>query len=110
MRHLHVVPPGGQGTDPPKRRKYTRSSALLLTHDERRHLRVALHNLRRSLGTWPKVATALGVSQSVVAQSACKNAFKGSAVLAVRVAHASGLSVEAVLSGTIGEAGRCTSC
>jgi hypothetical protein len=100
----------GQGTDPPKRRRFARAPALVLQTEERRHLRAALHNLRRTLGSWARVASTLGVSLKAVEQASSKNSPKGGAALALLVARAAGTTVEALLRGTLGDADRCPTC
>ena len=102
---LRLVPPPseGKGSRTPKRRR--RRDVHSLTRDEQRHLRAALQNLRRAFGSWPCLADAMGVSLSTLAGSKA-----GSPGLALRAARASGMSVEAILSGTVSAAGRCSTC
>ncbi len=61
LRLVHPAP-GGQGTDPPRRRKGSHSPALMLTAEERQHLRTFLRNLARAFGSWPCLADAMGVA------------------------------------------------
>lgn len=107
LRLVHPAP-SGQATDPPARRRGSRSPALCLTSDERRHLRASLQNLRRAYGTWACLAMAMDVPMQTLTAAGQRG--KGSAMLAIRAAKAGGMSVEAVLGGTLNPAGRCTSC
>jgi hypothetical protein len=103
--------PAGQGIDPPGRRKGRHSSALNLSPTERRHLAAALHNLRRAFGTWACLADAMGVREDLLIKAASPQSPRpGSPALALLVARAAGMSVEAVLSGTLSAAGRCATC
>ncbi len=101
---LRLVPPPseGKGSRTPKRR---RREVHSLTHDEKRHLRAALQNLRRAYGTWACLAEVMGVSRNALVSN-----YEGSPGLALRAARAGGMSVEAVLSGTLSAAGRCEAC
>lgn len=101
---LRLVPPPseGKGSRTPKRR---RRDVHSLTHDERRHLRAALQNLRLAFGSWSCLADVMGVSlRALVSRE------HGSPGLALRAARAGGMSVEAVLGGTLSAAGRCETC
>jgi hypothetical protein len=108
LRLVHPAP-AGQGTGPSKRRKGARSRAFSLTPDEGRHLRAALQNLRRDAGTWAALAEMLGVSADGLAHAATQVG-KGGAALALRAAKLAGVSVEALLSGSLNAAGRCATC
>jgi hypothetical protein len=109
LRLVQPPPLAGQGTDPPARRKGRRSRAYYLTPDEARHLRAALHNLRRGAGTWPVLALMLDVSAPALVAAANRPG-KGSPGLALRAAKLAGISVEALLSGALNAAGRCPTC
>ena len=103
LRLVHPAP-AGQGTGTPKRR---RRSALSLTPDERRHLAAALHNLRRAFGTWACLADAMGMREELVKKGGAQ---RGSPALALAAARTAGVSVEAILGGTLSAAGRCATC
>ena len=105
LRLVHPPPPAGQGTDPPKRRRYTRAPSLFLSLEEARHLRASIRNIARAYGALSCLAEVMGVHQSVLTSKA-----RPSAALALAVARAGGTTVEAIISGTIPDAGRCTAC
>lgn len=100
-----VPPPGAQGQDPPARRRRGPSPALSLTIDESRHLRAAIVNAARAYGSHPCLAAAMGIPVSTL-----YNRKRHSAALALRLAAAAGISVEAVLGGKLSAAGRCAAC
>jgi hypothetical protein len=104
-----VPPPRGEGQDPPRRRKGIRSPALLLTREERSHLRAALQNLRRSFGTWRCLADAMGVREGTLTHAGGASSKAGPA-LALRAAKVAGASVESILTGSITLAGACPTC
>ena len=106
LRLVHPAPEG-QGPDTPKRR---RSSSLRLTADEVRHLAASLQNLRRAFGTWACLADAMGVRVKLIELAARHRNPKGSPALALRAAKVSGMSVEAILAGTLTAMGRCEAC
>ena len=108
LRLVHPAP-GGQGTDPPKRRKLSRSSALLFTPEEARHVRTFLRNTARAFGTWERFADALGVPVGTL-NKAYNPKRRPGGTLVIRAARLAGVSVEAVLSGTIATADRCATC
>lgn len=107
---LRLVHPAPVGQAPARRRKGLRSPQLALSAEEKRHLRIALHNLRRAFGTWACLADAIGVRENTLVSAARERAPLGSAALALRAAQVGGMSVEAVLSGTLSAAGKCESC
>lgn len=109
MLYLIKPPSGGEPTDPPRKRGCL-SPALSLTNDEVRHLRAGLHNLRRACGGWAVVGKLTGIPKDTLARAACSSGPRPGAALALRVAKAAGMSVEALLSGVITEAGRCPTC
>ena len=109
LRIVHPAP-RGQGTDPPKRRKGSRSASLMLTVEERQHLRAALKNLRRRLGSWPAVAEAVGVDVGTLHHAAGARGTRGGLALAVRAAKVARVPVEAMLSGKLADADRCPTC
>ena len=107
LRLVHPAPSGQASARPHKGRF---SPIFSLTADERRHLRAALHNLRRAFGTWDCLADAMGTGIQAIARAARERNPLGSPALALRVAKVGGMSVEAVLSGTLNAAGRCETC
>ena len=106
LRLVHPAPEG-QG---PRTRKGRRRSSPLLSHEESIHLRAALRNLARAFGTWDCLAEVLGFSTPTLHNAASANRPKASPALALRVAKVSGMSVEAILGGTLSAAGRCETC
>ena len=105
---LRLVHPAPTGNSSPRRR-CERSTALSLTAEERPHFVAALRGLRRAFGTWGALATALQVRTNTL-ESAATMDCKGGLALAVRVAQLAGIPVEAMLKGTIVEAGTCPTC
>ncbi len=67
MLRLVHPPQEGQGSRSSGRR---RSPCASLTPDEKRHLRTALHNLRRAYGTWSCVAEAMDVREKSIEHTA----------------------------------------
>ena len=107
LRLVHPAPEG-QG---PRTRRGRHSTALFLTPDERRHLAAALHNLRRAFGTWACLADAMGVREELIKKAGSTHRSNtGSPALALVVARTAGMSVEAILGGTLTAAGRCGTC
>ena len=106
LRLVHPAP-AGQGPDAPRRRRLPVAS---LSTDEKRHLRTALHNLRRSFGTWACLADAIGVKVNTLLTAARERNPVGSPGIAIRAARAGGVSVESILTGAITAAGRCDAC
>lgn len=104
LRLVHPAPDGGQAPRPPKGR---RSAALLLTPEEVRHFRAALRNIIRAFGSTACLAAAVGLPVDTLYGAARRPL---SAALALRVARAAGMHVEALLSGQLSEAGRCQAC
>jgi hypothetical protein len=109
---LRLVHPalGGQGTDPPVRRKGTRSPALSLTHEEVRHVRAALKNTARAYGGNEVLAAVLGITRNALNVAAGNRARLLSGTFAIRLARAAGVAVEAILTGALTAAGRCPTC
>ena len=106
-----VPPPGAQGQDPPKpaRRKGHKPAALFLTAEEARHTRVSLRNTARAYGGMDVLATVLGVPVETLYQASNpKRPLSG--IFAIRIAGAAGMSVEAILTGAIGDADKCSTC
>src|SRR4051794_28654835 len=109
MLHLVPDPSENQGPRAPRRRKRRGCTVSSLTPDENRFLRAALHNLRRSAGTWAALADMMDVAEVTLTHAAC-GVSRGSPGLALRAARVAGVHVEALLSGTITEAGKCPTC
>lgn len=106
---LRLVHPAreGQATRPPKGR---RSPALFLTAEEERHLRITIRNTARAYGGFPVLASVLGINAGSLRCAASDKARHLSGTLAIRVAKAAGMRVEAVIGPALNEAGRCSSC
>jgi hypothetical protein len=107
LRLVHPAPAGQEGTRPPKGR---RSPGFSLTTDERRHLAAALQNLRRAYGTWACLVEVTGVGIQALMRAAREKNPIGSPALALLAARAGGMSVEAVISGTLSAVGKCEAC
>ena len=107
LRIVHPAP-SGQGTRPPRRRGP--SPSLSLTPEEVRHLRAAIKNTARALGGMPVLAEVTGLAPKSLAQAAYNKRERPSAALALLVARAAGMSVEAVIGGQLTAAGRCQAC
>lgn len=103
---LRLVHPAssGQGADPPKRRKGSRSLALSLTADEARHLRAAIKNTARAYGGLAVLAAVIGCTVGALKQR------RPGLAIGVRVAQAAGVSVETILRGALTAVGRCPTC
>jgi hypothetical protein len=106
MLRLVHPPRGGNGGDPPSRRKGDKSPALLLSADEKRHLNTAIKNTARAYGSRACLAAVIGVPTSALVKG--RGRFSGT--LAIRVARAAGMSTEAILSGALSSAGACPRC
>src|SRR5262245_52332639 len=106
---LRLVPPPGQATDPPARRKHERSPALSMTPDERRHFRIGLDNLRRVYGSWVKLAAAMGVKIAALDKARSRRGSTSFAI-AYRAAEAGNVSLEGMLRGLLSSADRCKAC
>jgi zinc transporter ZupT len=104
---LRLVHPD-DGRKPPSRR-HRPSTALLLTPEETRHAKNALRATARAYGGVDVLATVIGVPAATIYQAASKRR-RPSGILVIRLAAAAGMSVEAVLSGKLTEAGRCPAC
>ncbi len=110
MSTLRLVPPPGQGTDPPATpRKKKRHAIPPLAPEESGRLRSAIRNLYKQFGSsWSCLAAVLDVSGSALKHIA-GGRHRGSAAVALRVARMAGISVEALLSG-LADAGKCSTC
>jgi hypothetical protein len=87
---------GGQGIDPPARRKGRPSPSLSLTEEEGRAVRAAIRNVARvRFGSLTKLAAALGVSPNVLTRKG-----RPHPGLAIALARVSDMSVDAVLGRT----------
>ena len=107
---LRLVHPATEGQDPPpRRRKGHKPAALSLTADEARHTRAALKNAARAFGGFDVLATVMGVPvETLYGANVASRPISGT--FAIRIAHAAGVSVEAMLSGALNAAGRCSTC
>jgi hypothetical protein len=100
-------PEEGQATRPPQG---CRPAALFLTADEARHLRAAIKNAARAYGGMDVLASVIGVPTATLRRFTGDKGRHPPGVLAIRVAKAAGMRVEAVLGPALNEAGRCSSC
>lgn len=107
---LRLLPQPGEGQDPPavRRRKGAKPAALTLTAEEVRHTRAALTNAARAYGGMDVLATVLGIPVASLYRISKRR--RPSGTLAIRIASAAGVSVEAMLSGALNAAGRCSTC
>jgi hypothetical protein len=104
LRLVHPAPEG-QPTDPPARRRGHKAPALFIADEEARHLRATIKNTGRAYGSVACLAAAIGVKPGVLSSKR-----RPSAALALAVARAAGMTVEAVLGGKLSAAGRCAAC
>jgi hypothetical protein len=105
LRLVHPAPAAGQ--HPPARRKGSRSLSLTLTPDETRHVRAALRNTAAAYGGFDVLASVMGLRVKALYRVAHR---RPCGTFAIRLARAAGMSVEAVLGGTLNPAGRCPTC
>lgn len=107
---LRLVHPAREGQDPlARRRKGTKPDALSLTPEEHRHVRAALRNTARAYGGLDVLAIVLAVPVKTLYRIGVPS--RGiSGTFAIRLARAAGVSVEALLSGTVADASRCPTC
>src|SRR5436305_1258046 len=104
---LTLVHPAPKGQDPPvRRRKCAHSPLLSLTPDEARHLRASIRNVARAYGSLACLAAVLGVNASALTRKH-KHPSPG---LALAVARAAGMTLEAVIGGKLSAAGSCPTC
>jgi len=80
-----------------------------LTPEEQIHVRLALRELRTKYGTSYKLAAALGVSRTTVAEM-CGTKRALTAEVAVRVAKLAGVAVTDILTGAWPEPKPCPVC
>ncbi|MFT3768508.1 MAG: hypothetical protein QM820_23930 [Minicystis sp.] len=71
---------------------------------EARHVRASIRNTARAYGGYGVLAAVIGCTVGALNQP------RPGLALAVRVAQAAGVSVEAMLSGALTAAGRCPTC
>jgi hypothetical protein len=103
---LRLVHPAREGQEAPApRRKGRPSPSFSLNDAEVRHLRAAIVNVARAYGSIGCLAAALGCNAGVLTRKR-----RPGPGLALAVARAAGMTVEAVLGGTLNPAGRCPSC
>jgi len=109
MLRLVHPPAGGNGADPPKRRRRGPSPSMSLTPDEAAFVRAALRNVARAYGGMDVLASVIGVPVDSLYQAA-RRPHRPSGILVIRLAQAAGISVEAILTGALNPAGRCPTC
>lgn len=103
---LRLLPPPGEGQDPPAERRHRGPSpSLSLTTDESRSLRATIRNAGRAYGSIACLADAMHIPVKTLYKTK-----RHGAALALAVARAAGMTVEAVISGKLSDAGRCKAC
>lgn len=110
MLRLVRPAPEGQGIGAPSRRKGARAPSLSLTAEEVRHARAALRNTARAYGGFACLAAVMGLTVDALHAASGNRGRNLSGTFALRLARAAGVSVEAVLTGVLGIAGRCPTC
>ncbi len=106
---LRLVHPAPAGQEAPARRKGARSPALSMTASEAASFKAALRNVARAYGGFDVLAAVVGVPVGTLHDAMTPKRLP-SAALALRVAHAAGMRVEALLTPTLSEVGRCNAC
>jgi hypothetical protein len=92
-----VHPPrGGNGGDPPTRRKGFPARSLSLSPDEARHLRAACRNVARTFGSLTKLGRALGIEPAILTRK--KHPSPG---LAVALWRLTGTPMDVLLHGPL---------
>ena len=94
--------------EPSKARAKPRRKRPVFSAAQELQLRLTMRNAARAFGTWSCLADAMGVSRA-----ALKHAMRRRAVspeIAVRLAFATGISLDALLRTGVVVAGRCPSC
>ena len=109
LRLVHPRPEG-QGSRTPKGRRARPSPSLLLSDEEVRHVRAAVRNTARAYGGIAVLADVMGVPPDTISGVLTSRKHRASGTFAIRLARAAGASVEAILTGAISEAARCTTC
>lgn len=109
LRLVHPSPEGNGGDPPIRRRHGAKPPALFLTPEETRHARAALRNTARAYGTFGCLADAMGMPVRTL-HRAMRVSRSFSGTLAIRLAKAAGVTVEAMLTGKLNTAGRCATC
>jgi hypothetical protein len=108
---LRLVHPAREGQDPLARPPKGRCPAVLrLTPEEGRHVRAALVNVARAYGGVAVLASVIGVPPQTLWRLTGPKGQPPSAILAIRLAKAAGMSTEAILTGQLSPAGRCQAC
>ena len=102
--------PAGQGPGTSKGRRPRPSPALILSDEEVRHVRAAVRNTARAYGGNAVLADVMGVPADTISGVLTSRKHRASGTFAIRLARAAGASVEAILTGAISEATRCTTC
>ena len=109
LRLVHPRPEG-QGSRTSKGRRPRPSPSLLLSDEEVRHVRAAVRNTARAYGGIAVLADVMGVPPDTISGVLTSRKHRASGTFAIRLARAAGASVEAILTGAISEATRCTTC
>jgi hypothetical protein len=91
-----------------RKRKRARAS-LDLSAAEQANVKAALRALRKHLGGWAPVASALACTHKTVEHSVGAQG-RPSGAMAIRVARAAGVTVEDVLTGAFPKHGACPRC
>lgn len=89
---------GGQAVDPPEAR--TRSSALRLTPEEARAVKVAIRKVAAARGGYIALAVRIGIPPSTLYHAA-RPGSRPSPGLAIRLAAVAGVPVEVLLGGKV---------
>jgi hypothetical protein len=98
MTHVDRPAEQGQATDPPEPR--TRSSALRLTAEEVKRVRIAVRKVAAAMGGFKRLATMMEVPPSTVYYAARPNG-RTSAAFAIRLAAVAKVPVEVLLTGKL---------
>jgi hypothetical protein len=98
MPRVHDPGHAGQETDPPEPR--TRSSALRLSPEETRAVKVALRKIAKAKGGYIALAVAIGIPSSTLYHAA-RPGSRPSPGLAIRLAAVAGVPVEVLLGGKV---------
>jgi hypothetical protein len=95
--------------DPSKPAPRKKRRTPVFTEAQEAWIRSALRNARALFSTWACLADAMGASKNSI-MAAASGKGRVSAVIVVRLASATGLSVDTLLHPSIVAAGRCPTC
>jgi hypothetical protein len=95
--------------DPSKPTRRQKRRVHVFTEAQEAWIRSALRNARALFSTWGCLADAMGVNKGAVTDAACGRN-RVSAEMAIRLASATGLSIDTLLNPSIVAAGRCPTC